>query len=94
MSYWDKLPGLTEEGKKFLVMRARRQATFFGLLSIAVLIGFVYTFVRLTAAGQKIEDCQSRTILLNDDLSNQKIAREQAEKEAASLRTEFENVSQ
>lgn len=90
MSYWEKLPGLSEEGKKLLVKRARQQATAFGILAITALISLVYAFIQQTEASKNMESYRVQNVLLEEEALNQKIRCEEAEAEATRWRNELE----
>ncbi len=89
MSYWDKFPGLSEEGKKLLVKRARRQATAFGVLAIAALISLVYAFVQQTEAAKNMGLYRVQNMLLEEEALSQIGRCEEAEAEALRWRDEF-----
>lgn len=89
MSYWDKLPGLSEEGKKLLVKRARNQATVYGVMAIAALISLVYAFVQQTEATKNMELYRVQNMLLEEETLNQKRRCKEAEAEALRWRDEF-----
>lgn len=89
MSYWDKLPGLSEEGKKLLVKRARNQATVCGVMAIAALMSLVYAFVQQTEATKNMELYRVQNMLLEEETLNQKRRCKEAEAEALRWRDEF-----
>ena len=93
MSYWDQFPGLSEEGKKLLVKRARRQATVFGILAITALISLVYAFVQQTESIKNMEIYREQNILLKKEALNQKLRCELAEAESARWQNEFDKCA-
>ena len=93
MNYWEKFSGLSEEGRKLLVNRARRQAIVLGVCACITILGVVYGLTqRIEAEHQVILSTtfQEKSTRLEAEAMSQKKRCEQAENETARWRNEFE----